>query len=371
MPSRIFSMLSTNLHYWLAALHLPDIGPRTILQWLDHFITIDALFNASSAERQAIGLSRRHSLLLDAPNWPAVERDLTWLQAAGHALIAFDADNYPPLLKTLSDPPLVLYVLGDPAVLTHHQLAIVGARNATPAGLNHAEQFSYHLAAAGFTITSGLALGIDAASHRGALTAQGITIGVMATGINQIYPSSHRQLAAEIADHGGAIISEFPLSTPPKAGHFPRRNRIISGLSRGVLVVEAAIKSGSLITARHALEQGRDVFAIPGSIHNPLTRGCHYLIRQGAKLVETAGDILEELAPQMTPIPAQSSSTSPAIPAACRKLLANIDYDVTPIDMIIFRSRLTASEVSSMLLVLELHGYIQSVTGGYMRTAVI
>jgi DNA processing protein len=270
-------------------------------------------------------------------------------------------------LKEISDPPLVLFVRGNKDILSVRQVAMVGARNATPAGIKNAEQFAYALAEAGYAVTSGLALGVDGACHRGALAAKGMTIGVCGTGLNYIYPISHRSLATNMIQHNGAVISEFPLATTPRAENFPRRNRVIGGMSVGVLVVEAALKSGSLITARHALEQGREVFAIPGSIHNPLTKGCHHLIRQGAKLVETIGDILEELgglslATALVPT-MEISHLSPKE----RWLLEQIGYEITSMDAILLHSGLTAGEVSSMLLTLELNGYIQSVPGGYIR----
>ena len=243
----------------------------------------------------------------------------------------------------------------------------------TPSGLMNAEHFAHALALSGFTITSGLALGIDGAGHRGALAANGSTIAVAGTGLHHVYPSSHQPLAEEIILNQGAIISEFPLSVPPQPANFPRRNRIIGALSIGTLVVEAALKSGSLITARYALEQGREVFAIPGSIHHPLSRGCHYLIRQGAKLVETVADVLEELTAWKTPVlqtePANMACTASqdTSQAGDGSLLPQIGYEITSLDVIILRSGLTASEVSSMLLVLELSGYIKAVPGGYVR----
>jgi DNA processing protein len=292
----------------------------------------------------------------------------------------------------------VLYVRGDKQALTQKQIAIVGSRNASPVGITNAEQFAVKLAAAGFAITSGLALGIDAASHRGALSANGVTIAVLGTGLNSIYPRSNLSLAEAIANNRGAIISEFPLDTKPIAYNFPRRNRIISGLSQGVLVVEAALKSGSLITARLAVEQGREVFAIPGSIHNHVSRGCHSLIQQGAKLVGSPEEILEEfsLPPSLTSrgltagssavtgsrafardvsesgsdkgLEDKSGNKDTTLHQAARLMLRQIDYAPTPMDAIISRSGLTAGEVSSILLTLELQGFIRTVSGGYVRT---
>lgn len=358
-----------HLPYWLAATYLPGIGPRTLLRLLDHFSDITTLFHATADDLRAIGLSEKQILALKQPDWQAVESDLAWLQIAGNHIIAFSDPDYPALLKEISDPPLVLYVRGDKSVLTKMQIAMVGARNATPTGLKNAEWFAKSLAQAGCVITSGLAAGVDAAAHRGALAVGQITIGVAGTGLNHIYPRSHHALVEDICKKG-AVISEFSLDTKPHAANFPRRNRIIAGMSVGTLVVEAAVKSGSLITARHAIEHGRDVFAIPGSIHNPLARGCHHLIRQGAKLVETANDILEELGALTSAfIPQDEPQSAPALLLKESQLLEKIEYEITPIDMIILHSGLTAGEVSSILLSLELHGYVKSVPGGYVRVA--
>jgi DNA processing protein len=292
----------------------------------------------------------------------------SWLAAPGNHLLRLDDPRYPDLLRQIPDPPPVLYVRGDPAALGNLQLAIVGSRNPTRGGLENARAFAAHLAGAGLTITSGLALGIDAAAHEGALAAGGTTIAVTGTGLDRVYPARHRELAHRIAGQG-ALVSEFPPGTPPRPAHFPQRNRIISGLSLGTLVVEAARRSGSLVTARHALEQGREVFAIPGSIHNPLARGCHALIRQGAKLVETADDILEELGALAVAVTADA--TAPDAPAGAgeldpeyRRLLDALGHDPLPIDELVARSGLTAESVSSMLLILELQGYVAPEAGG-------
>jgi DNA processing protein len=265
-----------------------------------------------------------------------------------------------------------LYVHGNVAALHTPQLAIVGSRNPSAGGQETAHAFAAHLASVGLTITSGLALGIDAASHAGALDSSGTTVAVMGTGLDRVYPARHRELAHEIVSGGGALVAEFPVGTGPRPENFPRRNRIISGLSLGTLVVEAAPRSGSLTTARHAVEQGREVFAIPGSIHNPLARGCHALIRQGAKLVETAADVLEELgvfiehAPQTSsPLPAASPDTPSSEQS---QLLDYMGFDIITIDQLVARSGLTAAAVSSMLLILELDGRVVSQAGGrYVR----
>ncbi len=307
----------------------------------------------------------------------AADADLTdpereWLGQAGNTLIAlFDAD-YPPLLREIADPPAFLYVSGDPALLSFPQLAVVGSRNPTPVGRETARAFARTLAAAGLTITSGLALGIDGAAHEGALEAGGTTIAVAGTGLNRVYPPAHHALAHRIAEHG-ALVSEFPLGTPPRRENFPRRNRIIAGLSLGTLVVEAAVRSGSLITARLAGEQGREVFAIPGSIHSPLSRGCHALIRQGAKLVETADDILVELGPMAGGLRAAlddeaASSGSGAQPEE-REFLDQLGADPVDVDTVVERTGLTPEAISSMLLEMELRGLVECCADGrYQRT---
>jgi DNA processing protein len=280
-----------------------------------------------------------------------VELDLAWMkQAAHHHVLSIEDTDYPSQLKEITDPPTILFVQGNKEILSKKQLAMVGARNATPMGLKNAEQFAYYLAGTGLVITSGLALGIDGASHRGALAAKGETIGVAGTGLSHVYPHSHQSLVNDIIQHQGAVISEFPRATSPQPYHFPRRNRIISGLSVGILVVEAALKSGSLITARHAIENNRDVFAIPGSIHNVLAKGCHHLIKQGAKLVETAVDILDELGISgsfsQLKLSDQPKRMSVKVDDTCKRLLGHIECDVTSTDTLISRSGLTAGDVS-------------------------
>ncbi|MEO5703312.1 MAG: DNA-processing protein DprA [Gammaproteobacteria bacterium] len=362
----------TDIHFWLALHRAPGIGTATFQALLERFGSPQAIFEAR-AQLAAGGVLGPPTLAyLQAPDWAAVEKDIAWLAQPGHHALTFNDPAYPQLLREIADPPTVLFVVGDPAVLSLPQIAIVGSRNPTPGGREIAEEFARHLAATGLTITSGLALGIDAASHRGALAGDGLTIAVAGTGLDRVYPARHRDLAHQIAEHG-ALVSEFVLGTPPLPDHFPRRNRIISGLSLGTLVVEAAQRSGSLITARMAADQGREVFAIPGSIHNPLARGCHFLIRQGAKLVETANDILEELGPlvqclrptQPTPV-ARNDSSGPGVEVSAdtEKLIACLGFESTSIDRLVERSGLTAEAVSSILLVLELQGYVTSTMGG-------
>jgi DNA processing protein len=272
-----------------------------------------------------------------------------------------------------------LVVRGNVAALAMPQLAIVGSRNATPSGTETAHSFAAHLAAHGFCITSGLAEGIDAAAHRGALAAAGQTIAVCGTGLDIVYPRRHEQLALDIVASGGALVSEFAPGTPVFRGNFPRRNRLISGLSVGTLVVEASVRSGALITASHALEQGREVFAIPGSIHNPVARGCHRLIRNGAKLVETADDIVEELSGLLASLrqsdaagaqenAVESTSNAAEPDAEYAMLLAAMAWDPVDADSLVIRSGLTIGEVSSMLLMLEMQGSVRALSGGrYQR----
>lgn len=275
---------------------LPELGPRRFRKLLSAFDSASAALSAPASAWRSLGLPaacaepRRSSEVRER-----AAAALVWLEAERHHLLMWDDPAYPGLLAELNDAPPLLYVAGDPRLLELPQLAMVGSRRASQPGLDTAHSFARSLAAGGFVITSGLALGIDGAAHRGALDVAGKTIAVLGTGLQCLYPARHRQLAADIVEHGGALVSELPLDCPPHASNFPRRNRIISGLSLGVLVVEASPSSGSLITARLAAEQGREVYAIPGSIHHPGARGCHQLIRDGAVLVESIAHILEAL----------------------------------------------------------------------------
>jgi DNA processing protein len=276
------------LRYLLALHRSPGMGAALLTNLLKNTSELASLFN----NKGELLLKNKRSV--GPTDWAGVERDLKWLGDPNcHLITPFDSE-YPALLRQISNAPAVLFVQGNIRRLANPQIAIVGSRNSTVTGRDNAFKFAQHFSELGFTVTSGLALGIDAAAHQGALKGQGGTIAVLGTGIDKIYPSSHVALAHEIIEKG-VLLSEYPIGVPPAPSNFPRRNRIISGLSLGTLVVEAALKSGSLITARYALDQGREVFAIPGSIHSPLAKGCHHLIRQGAKLVETAEDVLEEL----------------------------------------------------------------------------
>ncbi|MCW8906607.1 MAG: DNA-processing protein DprA [Sedimenticola sp.] len=365
---------SDSLRYWLALLRAPGLGCRGINRLLG--LTggePEPLFSRQHSAHQ--GLKPDSVAYLRDPDWDPVDRDLRWLESGGRHILTLRDPRYPGLLREISDPPPLLFIQGDPSVLENPQLAMVGSRNPTPGGRQTAIDFARFLSNAGLTITSGLAAGIDGAAHRGALEADAPTVAVTGTGLDRVYPASHRELAHRIADRG-ALVSELPPGTPPVAANFPRRNRIISGLSVGTLVVEAARQSGSLITARMASEQGREVFAIPGSIHNPLARGCHALIRQGAKLVEMAEDILEELSPLLGSLirePAAEEQQGDAEPRQWdreyRQLMSALDFDPTPVDLLIERSGLTADAVSSMLLLLELEGFVSAAPGGrYCRT---
>jgi len=366
---------TADLRYWLALLHTPGLGSRGINRLLG-FSGGDPrpLFGAQHPSHD--GLRQESIAWLRDPDWDQVEQDLRWLEGDNRTLLTLRDARYPLLLREIADPPPLLFVQGHAAALEMAQLAIVGSRNPTPSGQQTALDFARFLAGAGLAITSGLAAGIDGAAHRGALESTTPTLAVTGTGLDRVYPARHRDLAHRIAEQG-ALISELPPGTPPLPANFPRRNRIISGLSAGTLVVEAAQKSGSLITARLAAEQGREVFAIPGSIHNPLARGCHALIRQGAKLVETAEDILEELNPLLGTLlkvprekPAAEAEPTPRRwDREYQLLMAALDFDPAPVDLLIQRSGLTADAVSSMLLLLELEGFVSAAPGGrYCRT---
>jgi DNA processing protein len=359
------------LKHWLALYHTPGVGAVTFHRLLEACPNLQDLAHCSSDQLCKSGLSQKAIDALQHPDTAAVARDLEWQEKPGNRIMTCHDPDYPVLLSQVDTPPTLLYIHGNPDILSEPLLAMVGSRNPTAAGARTATEFARHLSAAGLVISSGLALGIDAASHRGALDAGAPTVAVMGTGLDRVYPARHRDLARQIAERG-ALISEFPVGTPPRAENFPQRNRIISGLSLGTLVVEAAKRSGSLITARYAGDQGREVFAIPGSIHNPLVRGCHHLIRQGAKLVETAEDVMNELgmlaqsccpASQATVAPGVTDEPSKLDPEY-QQLIDFIAYECTSIDQLVCSSGLTPAEVSSMLLQLELSGYIASSPGG-------
>ena len=357
-------IISEGLATWLRLTLIPGIGGESQRKLLAAFGLPEAVFAAGRlAARSVIG--DRADLLFDFDPSEAVDRSIEWASQPGQHILSLADDAYPKTLLEIADPPSLLYVRGNPALLRKRGLAMVGSRNATPQGIQTAENFARTLAGKGLSIISGLALGIDAAAHRGALSAGGDTIAVIGTGADRIYPARNKELALAIVEHG-AIVSEFPLGTPAIAANFPRRNRIISGLSRGVLVVEAAPESGSLITARLAGEQGREVFAIPGSIHSPVARGCHKLIKQGAKLVETANDVLEELGNFSSPeTPAEISPPVDESP-----LLAALGHDPRSLDDLVETTGQNADQLLPELLMLELSGQIAPLPGNrYQRLA--
>ena len=362
------------LRAWLILGRIPGVGARAAGELIARFEDPLRVLSATRAELESVGLK---SSVVDAvlcPPEQAAEADLAWAEGEGVRILARDDPRYPPALAELSAPPILLFVRGDPDVLQEPMLAIVGSRNPTPVGRDTTRDLARHLAGCGLTIVSGLAIGIDGAAHAGALEG-GRTVAVLGTGPDRIYPARHRDLARRIAENG-ALVTEYPPGTAPIGSNFPRRNRIISGLGLGTLVTEAALKSGSLITARYAVEQGREVFAIPGSIHNPLARGCHALIRDGAKLVESAPDILEELGPLLGPFVSETGTTGghdiaqgDGLDAEYLKLLETLGHDPLAPDELVRRTGLPAQSVSSMLLLLELEGYVSSCPGGrYCRT---
>jgi DNA processing protein len=364
------------------------MGPKRLRKLLDHFGNAQRALSAPASDWMQAGLPAALANNRQQGDDARVQRMLDWVdQDPRHHLITQTDTDYPELIKSLPDAPAAFFAVGEAQLLDEPQLAIVGSRTPTSGGLSNARAFAHHLARQGLIITSGLALGIDAAAHRGALAAQGPTIAVLGTGPDLVYPREHARLTEEIVSAGGLLVSEWPPGTPARKEHFPRRNRLISGLSEGVLVVEASLQSGSLITARLAVEQGREVFAIPGSIHNPLSRGPHRLIRDGAKLVETAQDILEELLPalgaRLNRLPRAShggdaeendteriQETIAPLDPQHQLLLDLLGYDPRPADALILASGLSPAEVSSILLMLELAGYVATLPGGlYTRTA--
>jgi len=379
---------SSDLKNWLALHRAPGIGPAKVQMLTEQSINpFDLLSQGQHKLFEHLQLSEKTRAYLRQPDWSAIDNDLAWSQQPSCFIIPITASHYPAQLREIADPPTLIFVQGDPELLHYPQLAMVGSRNPSHQGQETAAEFAKHLSLAGLIITSGMALGIDTASHQGALAGSGLTIAVAGTGLDYVYPSKNKALAEKIIQEG-ALVSEYTIGTRVATHHFPRRNRIISGLSSGTLVVEAAIQSGSLITAKQAMEQGREVFAIPGSIHNPLAKGCHALIRQGAKLVETGNDVLHELAPiisrrypHSSPSPSTENITiknnslnkdsdTPSqhmLSAQQLTLLGFIEFDPVSIDTLVARSGLTPESISSMLVSMELSGHIQSRGGLYSR----
>ena len=345
---------------WVALSLIPGLGQESLRRLLSEFGLPERVFEANYGSLCKLVAPEVARSIADNDQPQGVDQALAWLERAGNHLITLADSEYPAALLQLADPPAILYVKGRVDLLAASAiLAIVGSRNATPQGLIDAHAFAAALSEHGVTIVSGLALGIDAAAHRGALQGHGSTIAVVGTGLDSVYPARNRALAHELAERG-TLMSEFPLGTPAAAGNFPRRNRLISGLAQGCLVVEAALSSGSLITARLAAEQGREVFALPGSIHSPLAKGPHRLIKQGAKLVESAQDIMEEF--QWIAAKGAPAGDQPSQPTGA--LLSHLGPDPTGIDTLIQRSGLPAQEVVALLLQLELDGEVVSLPGG-------
>ncbi|MCU0804252.1 MAG: DNA-processing protein DprA [Burkholderiales bacterium] len=354
---------------WVRLSLVPGLGGQTLRKLLAEFGLPERVLAAGRvAVARLVGDALAARVFADAAA-AAVARALAWAEQRGHRVVTLADEDYPQQLLEIPDPPPLLYVRGDVSLLSARSLAIVGSRNATPQGLANAENFARAFSQSGLAVVSGLALGIDAAAHRGALDGPGSTIGILGTGVDIAYPPRNAPLIAEVAARG-AVVSEFPLGTPATAGNFPRRNRLISGLARGVLVVEAATSSGSLITARLAAEQGREVFAIPGSIHSPLAKGCHALIKQGAKLAESAGDVLEELTSGADFVHGAGIAASPSLDPAHARVLDAMGHDPCDLDTLAGRVGLTAGELSSILLALELDGSVSCLPGGrYQRLA--
>ncbi|MCJ7451671.1 MAG: DNA-processing protein DprA [Steroidobacteraceae bacterium] len=356
---------------WLALARTPRLHAGILRRTARDDIDPRSLPRESPAALAALGLGNGAVKALRNPSVEGIATDERWLAGPGRQLVTWGSPSYPALLAEIADAPLVLFVEGDCAALSLPQFAIVGSRNPTPIGRDTATHFAGHLAAAGLAIVSGLALGIDAAAHRGAIEGSGRTIAVLGCGLDRIYPPENAALARQVVACG-ALVSDLPTGTAPIKQHFPRRNRLISGLSVGTLVVEAALRSGSLITARLAAEQGREVFAIPGSIHSPLSRGCHRLIRQGAKLVETADDIFTELGALLAGLRPAGRAEAPdahedsgcALDKDYEILLDALGFDSAAVDDLVARTGFEAGAVSSMLLILELEGRIAQQPGG-------
>lgn len=352
---------NADLASWLKLCLIPGLGGEGQRRLLQAFGSPAAIFNQSATELSRHvkpGIAR---LIVADPDEALIESTLAWLEDPLNHIVTLADAEYPQSLLNLPDPPTLLYVKGHLDLLNAPALAIVGSRNATTQGMRNAEAFAASASAAGLCIVSGMAQGIDTAAHSGGLQGTGASIAVVGTGLDKVYPASNRELAHRLAE-AGAIVSEFPLGTPPLAANFPRRNRIISGLSLGCLVVEASLQSGSLITARLALEQGREVFAIPGSIHSPQSKGCHTLIKQGAKLVECVQDILDEIGYRVI------STEAAKMSGDLHPLFLHLEFDPVDVETLAQRSGLTIAELSAILLQLELDGQIATLPGGlYQR----
>jgi DNA processing protein len=350
--------MDANTLAW-AALALRALPPSALVALLRAFGEPAAVLGATRAQLAAVVPDAIAAQVAAPAPAEALAHTTAWLAQPGHELLAWDDPRYPKALLEIGHPPPVLYFVGRAELLQEPAFAIVGSRSATGQGKDNARAFAHALADAGLVVVSGLALGIDGAAHEGALAGRASTLAVVGTGLDRVYPARHRALAHAIAERGG-IVSEFPPGTPPREKNFPRRNRLISGLARGVLVVEAALHSGSLITARYAGEQGREVFAIPGSIHTPLSKGCHKLIREGAKLVETAQDVLEELGLAAPAAPRSNAG----LPASASAIIAALGADPADVDTLMARTGLPAEAVIVELTEREIAGEVTSLPGG-------
>ena len=400
------------LRYWLALYTIPRCGLTTVLTLLKTFSTPKEILLASREALLNAGASASLINYLHHPDWKSVELCLRWLEKPQRYILPWGDTRYPMLLREIPYPPLILFVTGELSVLQQRQLAIVGARYPSPTGLEIAYQFANELSERGFAITSGLARGIDGAAHQGALAANGTTIAVLGSGLDNIYPNCHQSLAQTILKKGGVLLSEFLPCSLPKAAHFPRRNRIISGLSLGVIVIEASLKSGSLITAAYALEEGREVFALPGSIRNSLSQGCHALLKEGATLIENCEDVVQGLSFLSNPISKRMVGNKALFDKSTKKLVSTVEqghefighnkgqdrvlnktdelnpaqrldiatldsqdiklveclgFETTSVDTLIARTGLRVDKLLARLLTLELQGYISVVPGGYVR----
>ena len=365
--------MKKNLAAWLTIFCAPGIGTTRFYYLIERFGSPEKAVNASTSALRAAGVNQKAIHFIQSPPRQLIQQNLEWATERGHVIRTCQCPQYPEKLKELKDAPPLLFIKGCEDLLNEPQIAIVGSRHPTPGGQANTKNFSQKLAQSGLLVTSGMALGIDAVAHQAALDTGSATVAVIATGQDIIYPAKNKSLAETIAKKG-VLVSEFIVGTAPHASNFPRRNRLISALSLGVVVVEAKIRSGALITARSAGEQGREVFAVPGSIRNPNAQGCHRLIQQGAKLVESVEDILSELRPQIEFILQRSAPTAadqPAAPALLepqsRQLLEQMGYDSVTMDALVDRSGLPVQTVSALLVHLELEGYVSSENNIYIR----
>jgi DNA processing protein len=355
------------IKYLLALKKVNGIGNAIAFKLIQHFHSAQSVFHANYKQLEQAGLKPVLISQILNFDFSCLEPILAWSDAPNRHIITLKSAFYPPLLSQINVPPLFLFALGNPEILLTPQIAVVGTRNPTMQGCQNAELLCRSLCEQGITITSGLASGIDGEAHRAALSSNSYTVAVTGTGLNRVFPAAHRELAHQIALTGVLISEKFP-DEPIDQGSFPQRNRIIAGLSLGTLVIEATRKSGSLITAKIAMDEGREVYAVPGSIHNPQAKGCHKLIKQGAKLVESLEDIIEDLPCIAKALVNSSIATSrPQLKAEEADFLKNIDYDITPIDLIVTRSQLTVEAVTNKLLLLELAGWVINSAGGYIR----